>query len=133
MLSLNTLHTIALWVAIAGLAAWGFIAVFAPEQAHPLGNSLPINAATTATLGAALVALAVVLVFMAIPAMADLMLAAGIGLLILVLMRAYLMFWTGSVPINGPMVLTLVVALFAALILCTRAVAKQTAMPTQEE
>ncbi len=124
MISLNTLHTIALWVAIVGLAAWGFVMVFAPEQAHPLGNSDPMNPATTATLGATLVALAVVFVFMAIPAVADLMLAAGIALAILVLMRAYLMFMTGSVPINGLMVLTLVVALFAALILCTGAVAR---------
>jgi hypothetical protein len=131
MLSLNTLHTVALWVAILGLAAWGFATVFAPEQAHPLSNSLPMNAATTATLGAALIALAVVFVFMAIPALADFMLTAGIALLILVLMRAYLMFITDTVPINGLMVLTLVVALFAALILCTRAVAKPT--PTQKK
>jgi len=123
MLSLDTLRTIALWVAIAGLAAWGLALMVSPEQAHPLSNTAPMNPATSATLGAALIALAVVFLFMAIPAMADPMLAAGIALLILVLMRGYLMLFTGTVPINGLMVLTLVIALFAALILCTRVVA----------
>ena len=59
-----------------------------------------------------------------------LMLAAGIVLLILVIARGYLMFFTDTVPINGLMVLTLVIALFAALILCTRAV---TTTPTQKK
>ncbi len=117
MAMLDTLHRVALWVAILLLAGWGLGLVFVPNLVHPLGSPDPINPATTGTLGAALIALAVIFLFMAVKRGVAPTLEAAIALAILSLMRAYLMFVTGALHVNAPMLITLLVAVGTAVIL----------------
>ena len=124
MTALDTLYKVALWVAILGLAAWGLLLVFIPEQVHPVGNVNPINPATTATLGAALVALAVLLLFVAIQRATELALGVAVAVVILALMRAYLMFMAGSVIFNTTMLVTFVIGVVVAVLLVMGAVAQ---------
>ena len=124
MTALDTLYKVAQWVAILGLAAWGLLLVFIPEQVHPVGNASPINPATTATLAAALVGLAVSLLFVAIQQATELALGVAVAVVILALMRAYLMFMTGSVILNMTMLVTFAIGVVVAVLLVMGAVAK---------
>ena len=131
MTALDTLYKVALWVAALGLAAWGLLLVFIPEQVHPVGNANPINPATTATLGAALVALAVLLLFVALQQATELALAVAVAVVILALMRAYLMFMAGSVILNTTMLVTFAIGVVAAVILLIGAVAQPASTKTK--
>ena len=117
MTGLDTLYRPALWVAIIGLAAWGLGLAFFPEQVYGIGNTDPMNRATSATLGAALVGLAVVFLFMALDQAARLVQAAAIAVALLVVMRAYLMFGNESVLVNEVTILSLVIGGAVAIIM----------------
>jgi len=117
MTGLDTLYKAALWVAILGLAAWGLGLAFVPEQVHGLGNTEPMNRPTGATLGAALVGLAIVLLYMATDQTARLVQAAAIAVALLVLMRLYLMFGNESVVINTATLGSAVIGAVVAIIM----------------
>jgi len=121
MFTVDTLYKAALWVAIIGLAAWGFGLVYMPEQVHGMGNTAPMNPSTTATLGAALVGLAIVLLCMAIDQTARLVQAAAIAVAILVLMRLYLMLMTETVLINTVTLGSAVIGAVVAIIMFIKA------------
>ncbi len=121
MFTVDTLYRAALWVAIIGLAAWGFGLVYVPEQVHGWGNTAPMNPSTTATLGAALVGLAIVLLYMAIDQTARLVQAAAIAVAILVLMRLYLMLVTDTVLINTVTLGSAVIGAVVAIIMFIKA------------
>ncbi len=113
----DTLHRAALWVAIIGLAAWGLGLVYLPELVHGIGNTDPMNRATGATLGAALVGLAIVFLYMAIDQTARLMQAAAIAMALLVVMRLYLMFGNESVLVNTATLGSAVIGAVVAIIM----------------
>jgi len=117
MTILDTLYRLALWVAIIGLAAWGLGLAFFPQQVHGIGNTDPMNRATAATLGAALIGLAVVFLYMALDQAARLVQAAAIAVALLALMRAYLMFGNESVLVNTVTVGNLMIGAVVAFIL----------------
>ena len=117
----NTLYKVALWVAFIGLAGFGLGLVFVPDQLHGMGNQAQMNPATTATLGAALVGLAVVLLFMALDQTAKLALAVALAVAILVLMRAYLMFGTGTLLVNTATLASTLIGGVAAIIMLIKA------------
>ena len=121
MFTVDTLYKAALWVAIIGLAAWGFGLVYIPEQVHGMGNTAPMNPSTTATLGAALVGIAIVLLYMAIDQTARLVQAAAIAVAILVLMRLYLMLVTETVLINTATLGSAVIGAVVAIIMFIKA------------
>ena len=121
MFTVDTLYKAALWVAIIGLAAWGLGLVYAPEQVHGMGNTAPMNPSTTATLGAALVGIAIVLLYMAIDQTARLVQAAAIAVAILVLMRLYLMLVTETVLINTATLGSAVIGAVVAIIMFIKA------------
>ncbi len=121
MTGLDTLHKAALWVAIIGLAAWGLGLVFLPELVHGFGNTEPMNRATAATLGAALVGLAIVFLYMAIDLTARLMQAAAIAMVLLVVMRLYLMFGNESVLVNTVTLASVGIGAVVAIILFIKA------------
>ena len=121
MFTVDTLYKAALWVAIIGLAAWGFGLVYIPEQVHGMGNTAPMNPSTSATLGAALVGLAIVLLYMAIDQTVRLVQAAAIAVAILVLMRLYLMLVTETVLINTATLGSAVIGAVVAIIMFIKA------------
>ncbi len=121
MFTVDTLYKAALWVAIIGLAAWGLGLVYMPEQVHGIGNTAPMNRATGETLGAALVGIAIVLLYMAIDQTARLVQAAAIAVAILVLMRLYLMFVTETVVVNTATLGSAVIGAVVAIIMFIKA------------
>ena len=100
MSGVDPLNRPVIGVAGIGLAAWGIGLAFFPEQVHGWGNTGAMNPAIMGTLGAASVGLAIVLLYIAIDQTARLVQAAAIAVAIVVLMRFYLMFVTGSVLVN---------------------------------
>ena len=120
MTGIDTLHRAALWVAIIGLAAWGLGLAFMSELVHGMGNTAPMNPSTTATLGAALVGIAIVLLYMAIDQTARLVQAAAIAVALLVLMRLYLMFVNESVLINRVTLWSVGIGAVVAIIMCVK-------------
>ncbi len=120
----DTLYRVALWVAIIGLAAWGFGLVYMPEQVHGMGNTAPMNPSTTATLGAALVGLAIVLLCMATDQQEKLAQAAAIAVALLVLMRLYLMLVTETVVVNTATLGSAVIGAVVAIIMFIKAAPK---------
>ncbi len=113
----DTLYRAALWVAIIGLAAWGLGLAFLPDLVYGIGNTNPMNRATAATLGAALVGLAIMLLYMATDQTARLVQAAAIAVALLVLMRLYLMFGNESVVINTATLGSAVIGAVVAIIM----------------
>ena len=113
----DTLYRSALWVAIIGLAAWGLGLAYMPDLVHGIGNTDPMNRATTATLGAALVGLAIVLLCMATDQQEKLAQAAAIAVALLVLMRLYLMFGNESVLVNTATLGSVVIGAVVAIIM----------------
>ena len=117
MTGLDTLYKATLWVVILGLASWGLGLVFVPEQVHGTGNTELMNPTTTATLGAVLIGLAIMLLFIATDQVAKLALAAAIAVAILVLMRASLMFGAEIVLVNTITLGSLVIGGAVAIIM----------------
>ncbi len=117
MTGLDTLYKAALWVAILGLAAWGLGLAFFPGQVHGIGNTEPMNRATGGTLGAAMVGLAIVLLYMAIDQTARLVQAAAIAVALLVLMRLYLMYGNETVLVNAATLGSVVIGAGVAIIM----------------
>ena len=113
----DTLYRSALWVAIIGLAAWGLGLAFMPDLVYGIGNTDPMNRATAATLGAALVGLAIVLLCMATDQQEKLAQAAAIAVALLVLMRLYLMFGNESVLVNTATLGSVVIGAGVAIIM----------------
>ena len=124
---MDQLHRIALWVGTVLLAAWGTGLILVPQRAHPLVSVDPMNPVTTGMMGAALVALAVVVLFMALNRGAGPVLEAALAFAILTLMGAYLMFVTGSALVNAPTVASLVIGGVAAIIMFIKAIPATTA------
>jgi len=120
MFNFNMLYRLSLYVAIIGLAAWGTSLILAPAMVHPMGNPNPMNAGTSGTLGAALVGLAVIMLFIAIKPR-TLLLAVAIGFGLLVAMRAYLMFITGDVHANPMMLVILAISILVAAVILIKA------------
>ena len=121
MSGLDTLYKAALWIAFIGLAGFGLGLVIAPGQLHGLGNQAVMNPATTATLGAALVGLAVILLFLAIDQAAKIVLAIALAVAILVLMRAYLMFGAGTLAANTATLASTAIGGAVAIIMLVKA------------
>jgi hypothetical protein len=100
MTGVDPLYRPALWVGSIGLVAWGLCLAIIPEHVLAWSNTGPMNPSITGTLGAAMVGLAIVLLYIAFDQTAKLVQAVAIAVAIMVLMRFYLMFVTGSVIIN---------------------------------
>ena len=114
---MDQLHRISLWVATILLAAWGLGLIFVPKKAHSLISATFLNPVTTGMMGAALVALAVVVLFMARNRGAGPVLEAALAMSILTLMAANLMFVTKSALVNAPTVASLIIAGTTAIIM----------------
>ena len=106
-----------IWIATLTMGLRGLGLLLRPEFVHPLGSTEPMNPMSTATLGAAWLALAVMFAFAAMKETTEGYLQAAIALAILVLVRAYLMFVTGTVLINTSTIVSLVLASIIALVL----------------
>ena len=117
MIGVDPLYRPALWVGSLGLVAWGLCLVIIPEHVLAWGNSGPMNPAITGTLGAAMVGLAIVLLYIAFDQTAKLVQAVAIAVAIMVLMRLYLMFVTGSVIINTATLGSAVIGAVVAIIM----------------
>jgi hypothetical protein len=120
MFNFNMLYRLSLYVAIIGLAVWGTSLILAPAMVHPMGNPNPMNPGTSGTLGAALVGLAVIMLFIAIQPR-TLLLAVAIGFGLLVAMRAYLMFISGDVHANPMMLVILAISTLVAAVILIKA------------
>ncbi len=114
---MDQLHRISLWVVAALMAVWGLGLVFLPKGAHSLISADPMNPVTTGMMGAALVALAIVVLFMAVNRPTGPVLEAALALAILTVMSAYLMFVTGSALVNAATVASVVIGGVAAIIM----------------
>ncbi len=121
MTGVDPLYRPALWVGSLGLVAWGLCLVIIPEHALAWGNSGPMNSSITGTLGAAMVGLAIVLLYLAFDQTAKLAQAVAIAVAIMVLMRLYLMFVTGSVIINTATLGSAVIGAVVAIIMFLKA------------
>jgi len=80
-----------------------------------------MNPAITRTLGAAMLGLAIVLLFIVIDQTAKLVQAVAIAVAIVVLMRLYLMFVTGSVIVNTATLGSVVIGTVVAIIMFIKA------------
>jgi hypothetical protein len=80
-----------------------------------------MNSATTGTLGAAMVGLAIVLLYLAFDQTAKLAQAVAIAVAIMVLMRLYLMFVTGSAIINTATLGSAMIGAVVAIIMFLKA------------
>jgi hypothetical protein len=120
MFNWNMLYKLALYVGILGLGVWGTSLVLAPAMVHPLGSADAINPATSGTLGAALVGLAMILLFVAIQPR-TVLLAVAIAFALVVVERAYLMFVTGDVLVNPFMLVILAISALVAVIILIKA------------
>ena len=106
-----------IWIATLTMGLRGLGLLVQPELVHPLGSTEPMNPMSTATLGAAWLALAVMFAFAAMKETTEGYLPAAIALAILVVVRAYLMFVTGTVLVNTSTIITLVLAAVITLVL----------------
>jgi FtsH-binding integral membrane protein len=120
MFNFDLLYRLSLYIAIIGLAAWGASLILAPLMVHTMTNPNPMNAGTSGTLGAALVGLAVILLFIAIQPR-TILLAAAIGFGLLVAMRAYLMFITGQIHASPMMLVVLAISILVAAVILIKA------------
>ena len=120
MFNFDMLYKLSLFIAIIGLAAWGTSLILAPAMVHPLANPNEMNPGTTGTLGAALVGLAVILLFIAISPR-TILLAAALGFGLLVAERAYLMFITGDIHANPMMLVILAISILVCAVILIKA------------
>ena len=116
MFTRDLIYRLALYVAIIGLAVWGTGLILAPAVVHPITTGGEMNTGTSYSLGAALIGLAVILLFIAIQPR-TLLLAAALGFGLLVMMRAYLMFVTGDVQASPFMLMIMGISILVAAVL----------------
>ncbi len=105
-----------IWIATLTMGLRGLGLLVQPELVHPLGSTEPMNPMSTATLGAAWLALAVMFAFAAMKETTEGYLPAAIALAILVVVRAYLIV-TGTVLVNTSTMITLALAVVITLLL----------------
>lgn len=119
-MNLDFLYRLALVVAILGLAAWGTALILSPALVHSYTTTGAVNSGTSGTLGAALVGLAIIMMFAAFQPR-TLLLAVAIGFGLLVMMRAYMMFISGEAQANPLTLVIMAISILAAVVILIKA------------